>query len=227
MQYTERQKRIMDLLRKRSMSVCDIASALSVSEMTVRRDISYLKEMGTVTQFRGGVAIKNFSAFRYFETRVEEAKDEKILLARKAVQYVKDGMLIFIDNSSTCYYIAPLLENFHNLMVVTNSSKVLSVLGELGIKVKMTSGNYNHRDKCVIGSETEEYIRNYRYDIAFLSASGSDKEIITSMSDALTNVRRAVIQSAARSYFLMIPSKTNRRSKFVICRTEDVELITL
>ena len=73
---------------------------------------------------------------------------------------------------------------------------------------------------------TEEYIKNYRYDLAFLSSSGYDEIRITSWSEAQTNVRRAVIESAAKTYILMTPMKRKKRSYFVTCRTENVELIT-
>ena len=227
MEFSERQKKIIDLLSERSMSIMEIAQRLSSSEMTIRRDVADLKKMGVVDQFRGGVSIKKARSFQSFDFRSDIEKNEKMELARRAAELVQDGMLIYIDNSTTCWYIVQFLGKFRDLKVVTNSAPVMNDLGNMGIKVKMASGNYVHRDKCVVGSETEEYIRNYRYDLAFLSSSGYNDKRIMSWSEAQINVRRAVIESAAKTYFLMTPMKKGRKSYFIACRTEDVELITL
>ncbi len=227
MGFSERQKKIIDLLSECSMSIMELADRLFSSEMTIRRDIAHLKEIGVVDQFRGGVSIKKTRSFQSFDFRADIEKNEKMELARRAAELVQDGMLIYIDNSTTCYYISQFLGKFRNLMVVTNSAPLMNDLGKMGIKVKMVSGNYVHKYKCIVGSETEEYIKNYRFDLAFLSSSGYKDERIMSWSESQTNVRRAVIESAAKSYFLMTPMKKDRRSKFVVCKTEDVELITI
>lgn len=226
MEFSERQKKIIDLLSERSMSIMELADRLFASEMTIRRDVAQLKKMGVVNQFRGGVSIKKSRSFQSFDFRADIEKAEKVDLAKRAAELVTDGMLIYIDNSTTCYYIVQFLGKHRDISVVTNSEPVMHDLGKMGIKVKMASGNYIHRDRCVVGSETEEYIKNYRYDLAFLSSSGYDDVRITSWSEAQTNVRRAVIESAAKTYILMTPMKWKRRSYFVTCRTENVELIT-
>lgn len=226
MEYTERQKQIIELLSERSLSVTEIANKLFASEMTIRRDISYLKSIGVLNQYRGGVALRVLNSFTSFELRYASEKAEKMLLGAKAAELVEDGMMIYIDNSSTCSYIVPFLEDRRDIMVVTNSSKVIEDLGEMKKKVKMASGNYAYFEKCVVGSETEEYIRNYRYDIAFISATGYDDKMIMCYGEAQANIRRVVIESAAKTYVLMTRSKRNRRSKFVVCDIKDVCLIT-
>ncbi len=225
--YTDRQEKILDLIRYKRMSVLEIAKALGVSEMTVRRDVQELKKNDAVTQFRGGVVIRTGVSFRSFDVRTDADKEEKILLAQKAVEYIEDGMMIFIDNSSTCCYIVPFLEPFKNLKIVTNSSIVMARLGAMEMDVKMAGGNYFHREKCVLGSETEDYIKRYRYDIAFMSASKYDEKRISSWSEAQVHIRRTVIDCAERSVFLMTGIKYGKRSKFVICSRDDVEILTV
>lgn len=227
MDYTERQKQIIRLLKNGSLSVADIADALYVSQMTIRRDITELKRIGVITQFRGGVALNPETVIVPIDLRENSEKNDKVLLAKKAVEYVRDGMLIFIDSSSTCFNIVPLLGDFKQLQIITNSTKVLLELGKMGIRSKMVCGNHVPNDRCIVGSEAEAYIKNFRFDIAFLSSSGYDEKHITDWSEAQTNVRRAAIESSIKTMFLMLPSKYNSSFQFVVCKTKDVNIITL
>ncbi|MBQ8208712.1 MAG: DeoR/GlpR transcriptional regulator [Clostridia bacterium] len=227
MEYTERQKQIISMLKNGSMSISDIADMLYVSQMTIRRDISDLKKMGIITQFRGGIAINPETVIVPIDLRENSEKNDKILLAKKAVQYVRNGMLIFIDSSSTCFNIVPLLADFKDLQVITNSTKVLMELGKIGIRSKMVCGNHVPKDRCVVGSEAEAYIKNFRFDIAFISSSGFNDKRVTDWSEAQTNVRRAAIESSKKTFCLMLPSKYERNYQFVVCTSKDVEIITL
>lgn len=227
MNYTERQKQIIRLLKSGNKTIADIANMLYVSQMTIRRDISELKKIGIIAQFRGSVALNSDTVIVPIDLRENSEKNDKVQLAKKAVQYVKDGMLIFIDNSSTCFNIVPLLADFKNFTVITNSTKVLLELGNMGIRSKMCCGNHNPKDRCVVGSEAEAYIKNFRFDIAFISSSGYNDCKITDWSESQTNVRRAAIESANKTFCLMLPSKYEKNYQFVVCKTKDVEIITL
>ncbi|MBR6602931.1 MAG: DeoR/GlpR transcriptional regulator, partial [Clostridia bacterium] len=112
MHYTERQKQIIKMLKDGSLSVSTIADRLYVSQMTIRRDIEALKKNGTITQYRGGVALNSETLVMPIDLRENSEKNDKVLLAKKAVEFVKNGMLIFIDSSSTCFNIVPLLQGF-------------------------------------------------------------------------------------------------------------------
>ena len=227
MNYTERQKQIIKFLKTGSMSIADIAKELYVSQMTIRRDVSELKRTGIITQFRGGVALNQETDIVPIDLRENTEKNNKIQLAKKAVQHVRNGMLLYIDSSSTCSNIVPFLEEFQNLQVITNSTKVLLELGKMDIRSKMACGYHYPNDRCVCGSEAEAYIRNFRYDIAFISSSGYDNKFITDWNEAQTNVRRAAIESADKTMFLMLPSKYGKSFQYVVCKTKDVEIITL
>ena len=56
----QRRERIMDEIREHgSVSVGDIAARLSVSELTIRRDINSLAQQGLVTRVHGGATLRS------------------------------------------------------------------------------------------------------------------------------------------------------------------------
>ncbi|MBR3965571.1 MAG: DeoR/GlpR transcriptional regulator [Clostridia bacterium] len=227
MHYTERQKQIIKMLKDGSLSVSTIADRLYVSQMTIRRDIEALKKNGTITQYRGGVALNSETLVMPIDLRENSEKNDKVLLAKKAVEFVKNGMLIFIDSSSTCFNIVPLLQGFKELQIITNSTKVLLELGDMGIRSKMCCGYHLPKERCVAGSEAEAYIKNFRFELAFISSGGYNDKQITDWSEAQTNVRRAAIESAEQTKVLMLPSKYEKDYQYVVAKTKDVDIITL
>ncbi len=227
MHYTERQKQIIKMLKDGSLSVSAIADKLYVSQMTIRRDIEALKKNGTITQFRGGVALKSDTLVMPIDLRENSEKNDKVLLAKKAVEFIRNGMLIFIDSSSTCFNIVPLLADFKELQIITNSTKVLLELGDMGIRSKMCCGYHLPKERCVAGSEAEAYIKKFNFELAFISAGGYNDKQITDWSEAQTNVRRAAIESAEKTKVLMLPSKYDKNYQFVVAKTKDVDIITL
>ena len=55
-----RQSRILELLEKNErVALTDIKDRFDVSEMTIRRDLAYLEELGYVTRTHGGVVARN------------------------------------------------------------------------------------------------------------------------------------------------------------------------
>ncbi len=118
----ERQRKIIDILKQHGkMSVSKLAKALYVSEMTIRRDLSQMKNHGYIQCYHGGAIYnRNETTLPVTERKLLHSKEKK-LLSQKILPFLHDAMTVFIDCSSTCSYIIPILAEFNHIKIVTNS----------------------------------------------------------------------------------------------------------
>jgi DeoR/GlpR family transcriptional regulator of sugar metabolism len=82
----------------------DLVQMLNVSEDTVRRDLQELYETSQLFKVHGGALSKSYQS-SYDDTSVY-AKDAKIAIARKAINLIKDGMVILTGGGTTLIELA-------------------------------------------------------------------------------------------------------------------------
>ena len=221
-----RREQLMSLLSEGGMSIKEMASKLYVSEMTVRRAVKPLIDEGLITHSRGRISLNMGDSDISYSIRRDVDQDEKIRIARRAAELLQGGEMLFIDGSTTCSHLLPELVKRKPRLVVTNSLDLCTELGNMGILTKITGGDYNTFDRCVEGYGALKFIEAFNFDIAFLSAKGIDSEQITDTEEGQSNVRRAVLEQAKRSVFLMSHSKYGKRFQRKLCNVTDVTVIT-
>ena len=118
-------------------------------------------------------------------------------------------------------YIIPLLTDYNDITIITNSVQNLLVAAEHHIRCSIAGGNYYERDMCTVGSETENYLRNINVDIAFLATSGlSDDGVISDFDERQTAVRKAVMENSKKNLFLFESGKLHKKFPYTLCRTD-------
>src|SRR6184192_4387069 len=105
---SERMEEVLRLLETRdSVHVTELAEVFSVSEVTVRHDLSELARQGLVARVRGGVRpLERGSSELAFDVRLRLQTDAKRAIARFAAQMVGDGEAVALDSSTTAYFLA-------------------------------------------------------------------------------------------------------------------------
>ena len=121
---------VISLIKDReTVSVAELSAALDVSESTVRRKLAELEGKGLISRTHGGARMidTNNSSFT-FSLRIHKNAFEKKLIALKAVKLIKEGDVIFLDGSTSTYFLAEYLNEFKNVTVITNGIDTLSFL---------------------------------------------------------------------------------------------------
>ena len=127
----QRQKFILGEIRRLgAVRVGDLTDLLSVSEMTVRRDLDSLAASGMVEKVHGGAtANRRLSADEPgFEAKSHRQLAEKEAIARTAAELVRPGQAIALAAGTTTWRLAHHLLGVPDLTVVTNSIPVANVL---------------------------------------------------------------------------------------------------
>lgn len=227
MELTERERVIYDILcEKNRVSVSELSKLLYVSEMTVRRDLSNLSEMGLLRRFRGGAVLDSPEGDMPVSQRFYFDEDEKKLLAGRASKFLGSDMTVYIDSSSTCQYMIPHIAKLNGVTVITNSVKALMSASKLKIACILIGGEYYERDMCFVGSAAARSAAELNPDIAFFSSRGiSDDGVISDADAAQTGIRRIIMKNSGKNIFLFEAGKRGKKFIYTLCRAEDADEI--
>lgn len=223
----ERQKQLLHLVEaKQRISVSQLAKALYVSEMTVRRDLTVLERDGMLLRYHGGaVALGEYMQYP-IGTRMHINEKEKREIAKLAEKHVRDGQTIFLPGSSTCAFLIPYLKKYEGIRVVTNSVRFLLALSDMGISCLLSGGEYQKSDQALVGRGAEQFLRALNFHIAFLACDGiSDDGMVSVEKEDMAQIVRIGFEHAQKRIILSDRSKLGVRCTYNICNTEDADEI--
>lgn len=160
--------------------VADLATQLDVSEMTVRRDLDALADLGVVQRVRGGALALGPQPFADRYGQQARAKDQ---IAEKLVDLVGQGGAIGLDASTTLQRLAARLDDARDLTVVTNSLESFAMLNtHPGVTPLLTGGELDARTGSLVGPLAARASRDILLRRLFVSAAGLDPQHGTSES---------------------------------------------
>jgi DeoR family fructose operon transcriptional repressor len=152
--------------------VVDLATELTVSEMTIRRDLDLLAADGLVQRIRGGAVAIGPQPFADRFSRHMRAKDR---IASKLTDLVGDGGAVGIDASSTLQRLANHLGDVRDLTVVTNGQDTFAALQDRpGVTPLLTGGQLDPRTGSLVGPIATRSARSLLLRRLFLSAAALD-----------------------------------------------------
>lgn len=222
---TERVSAIMESLRKSGfIRVDELATALGVSEMTVRRDLIACEKKGMLQRCHGGAILCPGveREFPYAEkTSINVQAKQQI--AEKCMGLIENGMTVYLDAGTTTACIAERLTERNNLTVITCDLQIAIKLVNSGVRVIMLSGVVQNSSYSVYGQLAEKILDELWIDVAFISTNFIDKDYTIYSAEplekAVTKLRAMKVSN--RSYLVVDASKFNRKSLYKTCSLED------
>ena len=170
---------MLELLETRdAVTVTELASAFSVSAVTVRSDLAVLARQGLIARIRGGArALQRGQSELAFDVRLRVQEDAKRAIARAAAAMVGDGESVALDSSTTAYYVALELRDRRELVVVTNGLLVAAALAEApGVSVIVPGGILRLAAMSLVGDFASGVLRTTRIGKGFFGARGVSLE---------------------------------------------------
>lgn len=225
----ERQEQIIETLKKeKRISVKKLSEMFFVCEMTIRRDLKELEESGYIKRYSGGAMINSEEDLMPIEFRRLLHSKEKKQIAALTKKYLSDNIAVFIDSSSTSHCIIPLLAEYKNITIVTNSVQCLLIASKYHIKCIIAGGNYYERDRCCVGAKTTDFLSYINVDVAFFSSLGiSDDGVISDIDEEQMAVRRVVMKNSAKKIFMFDNTKQHKTYMYKLCRADDADDIII
>jgi DeoR/GlpR family transcriptional regulator of sugar metabolism len=230
----ERRRMILELLREHgSVSVAAVEERFGVSPMTARRDLALLAESGYARRTHGGAMLPELAAHEdSFQSRVEQAVDVKTRLGMAVASTLKSNETIFIDSSSTAYYVVrEILETGIPLTLLTNSLPVMTLVGGSSapqVDLIGIGGSFRALTRSFVGAQAVRMIEGFFVDRIVFSVKGIESDGFLTDPDPLeAEVKRAMIDRARSVVLVAQAQKFNERGLNVIAPVGLVDLAYL
>jgi DeoR/GlpR family transcriptional regulator of sugar metabolism len=213
----QRREQILKLLKEDgSAKVINLAKIFKVSEVTIRQDLEKMEADNLIIREHGGAFLSNIedqvSSLSLLNT---DNMDKKMLIGRKAAEFIDNGDVIILDSGSTTTEIAKNLLDKKHLTVITNALNIAFLLGSKpGIEVMMTGGEFKPPTLSLTGQKAADFLADIHVDKLFLATAGiSLKAGLTYPSISDLVVKKAMID-AADTVYLVADSTKIRKSAF-------------
>src|SRR5271157_597659 len=163
-----RLQKIKELVNKNgTVKVNELAEMLSVSTMTIRRDLLSMLDMGLIDRTYGGaVQTKQNNLLQSpILLRLPDQAEEKKAIARAVAQMIKRGETIYIAAGTTTYWLAKAIANQTDLTVVTNSIPIANLLiPSECIDLIVVGGFLRRKEFSLVGHFAERMVHDLRMD---------------------------------------------------------------
>ena len=213
------------LLEKESIAISEIMSVFHISVETARRDLDILENEGFLDKIYGGATLKKRTKVLPPKPMLTQAfANGKKRVADRAVQFMKQGDTIFLDNSSAVFYMCPGLMNL-DITVLTNSLAVINTLSKSkSVKLIGVGGRYEAEEEAFLGPTAIANLKKYQVDRAFFSCKSFDmiRGAMTS-NELLADMKRTAIQCAQQACMLVDHSKFDKVSFIHLCNMQEVD----
>lgn len=170
----KRREQIINIIRSvGKLDTEEAAGMFGVSKETIRQDFLYLEKKGILEKVYGGAVLKNSTNVETLLIRQNENFLAKDKIARKALEFIPDHeCIIGMDTGSTVAVLGSYISQRKDLLVVSNSHRILQSLVNTDNRILALGGEYNKEEMAYYMDEFPQILKNITIDIYFIGTSG-------------------------------------------------------
>lgn len=205
---------IAEVRTRGSVRVSELAQLLSVSDMTVRRDLDTLDALGALEKVHGGATLCDERTTNEpgFEAKFARNLAEKTAIAHVCVQMVRPGTAIGLTAGTTTYRLATLLLDVADLTVVTNGMRIAEFFHQSprADRTVLLTGGVRTPSDALVGPVAVQMLKSFHFDTVFMGVHGISERggyTTPNMLEAETN--RAYVAAAAHLVVIADHTKWN------------------
>ncbi len=180
-----RANRILEILTERTrIEVAELAGQLGVSQVTMRKDLADLESRGLIKREHGLALLQSTDNV---EGRLAYHYEEKLKIARRAIEYVHDGDTIMIESGSCCALLAAqLADAFHDVTVITNSAFIAGYVRKSNnVQIILLGGIYQKDSQVMVGPLVSHCVEGFYVDLLFVGTDGHSQRTGFTNSDQM------------------------------------------
>ena len=226
----QRLENILSIIKSNgyTVSVQTIASALNVSPSTVRRDLQVLEREKRIKRSYGKAeCIEEATELLPFAIRFHTNVAEKMNVCRIASALVKEGDTVFIDASSTAYFLTKFLIEIPDVKIVTNGAENINFLMREKAEVYSTGGKLSSVNRIAfVGKRAIDFVKSLHVDVCFTSAFSVDKNgNVFDICDEEIAVRLAMMQNSDKNVLMIDDKKLAKSAPFLLGNVSEFDYI--
>ncbi|MGU3374097.1 DeoR/GlpR family DNA-binding transcription regulator [Chryseobacterium sp. M5A1_1a] len=219
---------LKELDKKGHVLVQDLCEKLNVSSVTIRKDLNFLESLGLLFRNHGGAS----KQVRYaYEKNVVEKEsinvEAKQSIAKAALSLIQENDCIILASGTTMHYLARMLVNFGPLTVLTSSLRVaIELCNNPNINIIQLGGEVRKSSTSIVGSISEEILKQFSCNKLFLGVDGIDVEFGISTSNAAeAHLNQVMMECADQTIILADSSKLNKKGFGKIALLDQVDYL--
>lgn len=195
MQKQERIEQVLQIIKSRKFcTVEELVQELHYSPATIRRDLTHLAQRELIQKSYGGAS---YTGDRSFAVREHQHTTVKMRLCHAASDLIQEGNTVFVDGTTTTYFLRDVLLKKQHLTVVTTNLKLAIDLCEQGVRCFVPGGQLC--DTTMLGGAmTANALESFSFDVAFLSPGRISHDGRFSIPEVFSGSTRAVLKNAQK-----------------------------
>lgn len=216
------------LLKKGTVQVTELAEALGVSSVTVRKDLTELEKSNKLYRSHGRAILLNpFANNRSVNEKEKLAPEQKNNIGHEAAKLICADDSICIGSGTTVHALARNIVPMHRLTVVSASLQVSEILAQNeNIDIIQLGGQLRHSSLSVVGKYSGMILRDCSFSKFFIGVDGIDFDFGFSTTDLReAELNRLMMKAAQKTIVLADSSKFGRRGFAKIGDLEEIDLI--
>lgn len=219
----ERQNEIIQRMNAQGeIKINELKEVFSVTEMTIRRDLERLEQLGLVRRTFGGAILVGKDIA--LQERAVHRIEDKRKIGRTAATFVKPNQSLYIDGGTTTLEVARHLRSDLDITVVTNALNIASELMGRGIPTIVIGGMVREATSSLVGPLAVEGLGKLAFDHVFLGASGLSQLNGFSNSNIYeAELKRLAISRASECTIVIDQSKYGEKSLISFAEMNEVK----
>ena len=215
----ERHARILALLQQNgSISVTQLAEQFRVSEVTIRKDLSYLEQQKKLYRTHGSaILLSPYISDRHVSEKEKRNVEEKQAIGKAAAALIEQNDSIIIASGTTMTFLAREIRPAGRLTVITASVPVTQILSQNEqTDVIQLGGITRSSSVSVVGPFAEQMLRSFNCSKLFIGVDGIDPDFgLTTTNMLEASLNRAMIDD------ILLQTPRRRSSCWPTARNSD------
>ena len=168
----QRHGKILEILsRQDKADVTELSELLSVSQVTIRKDLDALASTGIIKREHGFAVLSDTNDI---QGRLAYHYEEKRKIAEAAAGLVSDGDTVMIENGSCCAILAETLAvSKKDLTLITNSVFIAEYIRKkASVEIILLGGIFQKDSEVMVGPMVRQCVENFWVDHFFIGIDG-------------------------------------------------------
>ncbi len=222
----KRRKEIEIILKENGyVSVTDLSKKLSVSEATVRRDLTEMNALGVIDRCHGGALLHENATETSIFARINENTKEKEIIAYNAIKVLPEFSSLFIDSSSTALSLAERLDLSRKTVVTNNIQTALVLSKKQEINLILLGGSVAYNTNSSTGSYTVRQIEEFSFDLMICSCTSLKHLGAFERSLEQKEIKYTALKNSDKKFLLVDNTKFSSKGIYKFAGLTDFDYI--
>lgn len=203
----------------------DLIDLLNVSEDTIRRDLQELSEKGQLSKVHGGALSKSYQSS--FDDSEVYAKEAKIIISRKTISLIKDGMVVLTGGGTSIIELVKQLPEALNATFFTISPFVAIELAKYPkVEVILIGGIFSKNSQVTYGGHVINQLSEINADLCLLGTSAiHPQDGLTDTDWEINQLKKAMLNSCKKTGILCISEKLGISLRLKVAALENIDYL--